>query len=955
MPVFDADNPLLEDEDLVYDEDGDGLLHYGVIRKSGRYPYGTSGWGQGQSVGDEIGASNAFSSELKDLRKKGWSQSQIAKAFGLTTTELRANVAISGLLIKQDQIHTAQKLKAAGMSPSAIAREMFGSSSKESTVRGLLSDQATRKQNQLETIADQLRKRVDEVPVGIDVGKGNEHILGINKNRLQTALTMLKTEGYVVESINVPNLTGTNETKRLVLAKKGETWSSIMLKKDQIESMQVFSNDRGVSFELVQEPLKLDPKRMDVKYGSEGGKDADGVIYIRPGVPDLDMGGASYAQVRIQVGPKHYLKGMAVIKDGLPPGVDVQFNTNKERKTDKLAALKEVKPDSEPLERFGALYRQITDEKTGKVKSHLNIVNDEEDWERWSKSLATQLLSKQKPDFVKKQLDVTYAEKKAQLEEILQLTNPVVKKEMLKKYADDMDSSSVHLKAAALPRQKTHVILPVNSLKDNEVYAPNYPNGERVVLVRFPHGGKFEIPELIVNNNNPEARKILAPELTKSAIGINSKVASQLSGADFDGDTVVVIPNKRRNIQTESPLEALKGFEPQEMYRGSNDGGKTMLPGVKKMTNTQTEMGKISNLITDMTIMGAPNSEIARAVRHSMVVIDAEKHALNYTQSAKDNGIKALEKKYQPGLKRSGGASTIISRTKRNVEVVDFKRRPQAEGGGTDPVTGEAIYVPSGKTRPKKVVDPATGEVTYVRVPKTVKVPMGSRPPNGVILDRDTGKYHPITDAYDLLSGSAETPRSLRGYPVERHYAEYSNKVRDLANQARLADLNTPDPKTNLSAKAAYKTEVDSLNAKVKQAQANSPRERQALTAAGVIVKMRREANPGMTDEEIKRAKTAALRTTRERLGAKPYKVEITDREWEAIQNDAVAPATLREVLTKADMTRVKELAQPRTTSKLPPHSEALARTLLATGNYTRAELAQRFGISVSTLDRALS
>src|SRR5690606_21658099 len=85
--------------------------------------------------------------------------------------------------------------------------------------------------------------------------------------------------------------------------------------------------------------------------------------------------------------------------------------------------------------------------------------------------------------------------------------------------------------------------------------------------------------------------------------------------------------------------------------------------GMPKMTakQKQSEMGKVSNLITDMTIKGANTNEIARAVRHSMVVIDAEKHNLNYKQSAIDNGISQLKQKYQGGADK--GASTLISRT----------------------------------------------------------------------------------------------------------------------------------------------------------------------------------------------------------------------------------------------------------------------------------------------------
>src|SRR5207244_2249097 len=148
----------------------------------------------------------------------------------------------------------------------------------------------------------------------------------------------------------------------------------------------------------------------------KGGKDADGLIYVRAGVKDLSMKAASYAQVRIQVGKGHYIKGMAVVKEGLPPGPDVIFHTSKQSTGNKFDALKKIDdPDSPAIERFGAFFRQIHDDKTGKVISHLNIVNDEVDWDDWSKSLATQMLSKQKPDFVKRQLAVTLAGKKAQL------------------------------------------------------------------------------------------------------------------------------------------------------------------------------------------------------------------------------------------------------------------------------------------------------------------------------------------------------------------------------------------------------------------------------------------------------------------------------------------------------------------------------------------------------------
>src|SRR5690606_5429528 len=166
---------------------------------------------------------------------------------------------------------------------------------------------------------------------------------------------------------------------------------------------------------------------------------------------------------------------------------------------------------------FGSMVTQRTYiDKNGKQQlSPLNrvgtgdSVNEEGRWNQWSKTFSSQFLSKQSPQLAQQQLDLTYKTKKDDLDEILRLDNPAVKKKLLEEYADGADASAVHLKAAGLPRTRSQVILPINSLKDGEVYAPNFRNGEKVVLVRHPHGGTFEIPELVVNNKNKEALSVL--------------------------------------------------------------------------------------------------------------------------------------------------------------------------------------------------------------------------------------------------------------------------------------------------------------------------------------------------------------------------------------------------------------------------------------------------------------
>jgi len=74
--------------------------------------------------------------------------------------------------------------------------------------------------------------------------------------------------------------------------------------------------------------------------------------------------------------------------------------------------------------------------------------------------------------------------------------------------------------------------------------------------------------------------------------------------------------------------------------------------------NEQMQMGMISNLIMDMTLKGASPDELARATRHSMTIIDAKKHDLNWKQSEKDNNIQELRLRYQG--KKQGDVEAFI-------------------------------------------------------------------------------------------------------------------------------------------------------------------------------------------------------------------------------------------------------------------------------------------------------
>lgn len=811
------------------------------------------------------------------------------------------------------------------MAVTAIGRQMGVN---ESVVRAWLAPGEKDKADILQATATMLKDHVDKKTY-VDIGSGVEQLVGVSETKLNTAAAVLREQGYMVHTIPVQQLGTGKNTNVKVLCPPGTTWGDVMRNRDKIQQINSFTEDGGRSYLGLHPPLSIDSKRVDIRYKEDGGDKADGVMFVRRNVPDISLGTANYAQVRVLVDNSHYLKGMAMYKDDLPDGVDIVFNTNKSNTGNKLDALKPI--SNNPDNPFGAVVKQLgvrDTEGTGivrqlvardsdgseRVTSAMNLVNEEGDWAKWSKSISSQVLSKQTPALAKQQLDQAYQARKKEFDEISALTNPTVKRKLMEAFADNTDAAAVHLKAAALPGQASHAILPIASMPPNQIYAPRYDDGTPVVLIRYPHGGPFEIPDLVVNNKHPEARRLLGD--AKDAVGIHHSVAERLSGADFDGDTVLVIPNRDGKIKVAPALEGLKDFDPRSTYR-AYDGMKPMSAKTKGL-----EMGKVSNLITDMTIQGASTSEIARAVRHSMVVIDAEKHNLNYKQSAIDNGIAQLTAKYQPKIDGKAGASTIISRATSEVRVPERVLRKASDGGPIDKATGKKVYVETGATYPNK-----KGQ-TVLKTDKVERLAL-------------------TDDAYSLVSGTV-------GLPMERVYANHSNKLKALANEARLVVVNTGSIKYNPSSKAVYKDEVESLNRDLSLALRNAPIERQAQILANTIVKIQKESNPDMDATSLKKVKAQALNEARARTGAKKQQIVFTDRQWEAIQAGAIAPTKLNAMLANADLDRVKELATPKSSAMMTSANVSRAKAMFASGN-TRAEVAAALGVSVSTLDRSIT
>lgn len=928
-----------------YISDEDSLQHEGVLERSGRYP-----WGSGEHPFQRLGG---IYGEYKKAKQKGLSDGEIAQQLDMTVGELRARNEYYVALKFNKNVAEARAMADKGKSNQDISKALNVSIG---TVKNYLEASEKPRKQKIIATRDALIEALKDTGM-VDVGKGTEARMGIKRTALDAAVQTLYDEGYEVYSnVHIKQGGTGNFTTAKVLCKPGVTKGYIMGHKDEISVVNAHSTDGGLTVDIRKPPVNVDIKRVGIRYDDDpiSGTDKDGVIELRRGVPDLDLGNAHYAQVRIAIddnGVKRYAKGMAVYSDDLPDGVDILVNSNKPRSGGPAKALKDQKPD--PMDPFGSSFHvddnglyttstTYTDPKTGEKKqSSLNFVNDEGTWENWSKNLPSQFLGKQRPALAKQQLNIDATQREREFDEINSLTNPVLRSNLLESFASNCDSAAVHLKAAALPRQQTHVILPAKSLKETEIYAPRYEDGEEVCIVRFPHGGIFEIPRLTVNNRNREAKKMISSQ-ARDAVCINPKTAAQLSGADFDGDTVLVLPTKYHPIETKAPYEELKKFDPHTQYATTPEEQKKIKIWKKGSTQEGTEMGKISNLITDMTIQGAKDDEIIRAVKHSMVVIDVAKHKLNYKQSYIDNRIDELKKKYQAkvdpetGKVTYGGASSLLSRSTSDVKITGRKSY-----GKIDPETGKYVWVEDTEKVAKRVKGKdAEGNEEW----HTEYVPR----------ERKSTQMMETDDAYTLTTGgSKKDPGTI----IEGVYAEYANRMKALANKARKTSLESKPQKVDPTAKQTYAREIDHLKWQLNEAKKNAPLERKALALAEMQVRLAKQAaqaSGGMSKGEESKLLDKEVKKARKVVGADRYQVNISPREWEAIQSGAVPVTTQKELFRFADQDKLKEYAMPKTPKKLSKAMLSTAQSMLDRG-YTWDEVAKRFDASVSTLSSNLN
>jgi len=897
----------------VKEDDRAALAHSGVKRKSGRYD-----WGSGE-IPYQHEDWFRWGEEIKALKDEGLSDADIAKKLGIKTTSVRSKRTTYVSRMRAENVARADYLVNQKGYSNTKAAEIMGVS--EGTIRNFLTHPENVKRTAIENTKNVLRKLLEDGKY-VDVGEGTEVYLGVPSTKLRTALEELEEEGYSVQKYYQRDATNPQHSIPMrVLVPEGVSWTDLtnsLEEKEKIVFVGQHSEDGGQTFDQgIVYPKSIDRSRILVRYSEEGGSAKDGLVELRRGVEDISLGDSRYAQVRIAVDDKMYMKGMAVYSDDIPAGYDIIYNTNKAKGAPDEKVFKGLKKD-DPTNPFGATImaggqRWYEDEHGEWQLSVINKINKEGSWAEWQKHISSQMLSKQDVQVAERQLNLDAAQKKQDFEEIMSLTNPMVKRRLLESFADDCDSAAVDLYGAPFPKQASKVILPVPSLSPNEVYAPHLEDGQRVVLIRFPHGGKFEIPELTVNNHNKEAIAMMSKN-PKDAIGINYKTAEKLSGADFDGDSVLCIPNDKGAIKASPALKGLVNFDPKAAY--------PYYEGMKIMTDHDKglQMGMVSNLITDMTLGGATQAELARAVKHSMVVIDAQKHKLNYKQSEIDQNIHELYEKYQG--KKNGGASTLISRASGRRYIND------REIVGIDKKTGELIYRETGRTSTVRTVDKKTGEVKWVRKPMQI----------------ESTQMAEVKNAFELSSGT----------PMETVYATYANSMKNLAREARKALANTKGMEYNPSAYVTYKAEVDSLSAKLDEARRNRPIERAAQRLAERLIKSKSDEYGNMGKAEYKKFKQRCINQARMALGAKARKkrnIEITPKEWEAIQAGALRNNRLSDILKETDLDVIRSYATPKESRAMTDSRIATAKAMLAVG-HTLSEVADALGVSTSTISK---
>lgn len=90
------------------------------------------------------------------------------------------------------------------------------------------------------------------------------------------------------------------------------------------------------------------------------------------------------------------------------------------------------------------------------------------------------------------------------------------------------------------------------------------------------------------------------------------------------------------------------------------------------------------------------------------------------------------------------------------------------------------------------------------------------------------------------------------------------------------------------------------------------------------------------------------------KIGAKRSNIEITDKEWEAIQAGAISENKLTQILNNTNTDIIRQRATPRASTALSTAKQNRIAALSASG-YSTSEIAEALGVSSSTVSKYLN
>ena len=103
--------------------------------------------------------------------------------------------------------------------------------------------------------------------------------------------------------------------------------------------------------------------------------------------------------------------------------------------------------------------------------------------------------------------------------------------------------------------------------------------------------------------------------------------------------------------------------------------------------------------------------------------------------------------------------------------------------------------------------------------------------------------------------------------------------------------------------------------------------------------------------KQLKKISQRELTKARDEVGARRHTIDISPRQWEAIQAGALHKTTLEKVFDHADLDILREYATPSNSKVISDAKKARIQSMKASG-YTNAEIGEALGISASSVSK---